>query len=179
MDLDLTKRKTFKKGMYVHIRITDDKESQGYIKSIDTMSDNEKGIKVTLTNGEKGKVIHVPTVNEIKKESFKFYNLFFYSKELFSIYNIKERKYLNLSIVNKKNGIAENTIFIFTNREEANKAIELFELDNKIYNLNKLKTSNNILNAFKTLQYDVVRINMNRKLTKELFIDYENRFKSF
>lgn len=179
MYYDLTNRKNFKPGMLVDVRFNGGEIDRGYIEKVDSIENNKKGILVTLTKGIKGRVVGVPSENEIKKENFRFYNLFFHSKEIYSIYDKKARKYLTLPIFNKTINENENTVLMFTDKEEVDKAYLFFNLDNSQYITNKIDTRKEFLKSFKMLEYSVIRINIKRKLTLELFCSYERKFKTF
>jgi len=100
LDIDVSNKNNICIGMLVEIVYEEDRATQkltrGYIKEIITKDNRAKKITVVLTTGERGIVKHIVTKDELKLENFKFYNRFFSEKNIYSIWNKKENKYLVL-----------------------------------------------------------------------------------
>lgn len=185
LDIDVTIKKNIIVGLMVDIIEDKNKSSQeitrGYVKRLISNSDCKKGIKVELTNGAIGHIQGIPSKNEIKKDKFKFYNIFFYQEYIYSIWDKKEKKFF---IMNRKNNLTnkiEKTLLLFSSKELLEKKIKgtIFE-NSKEYIIRSIKRKNkDIATFFKDYEFDTVSIDFERKLSKEQLIKLEKKFKSF
>lgn len=183
MDLDTTKKDNIVVGLLVDIVEDKNKNTQeltrGYVKRIISNKDCKKGIKVELTNGAIGNVKEVPKLNEVKKETFKFYNEFFYLDYLYVIWDRTKKEYYIMNRLNKLNYQVEKTLLIFSSEEEAKNTIKGTPLDSKDYMIRPIKRNKPIVKFFKDYNIDVFSINTKRKLSFEKMKELEEYFKSF
>lgn len=183
MDIDVSKRENIKVGMLVEIVKEEDKETQeltrGFIAEIISTKSNKKGVKVRLTTGEVGRVKKLITVDQLKTENFKFWNIFFYLPKIYSIWDSKERKYLVIDHLNKNTGKIEKTALLFDSKEEATKFLKSTKYgQDKNFVVNELNRRKRIHENFKTLTIDCFRVNLTKKLTYDKLIELEEKFLS-
>ncbi|NLZ35802.1 MAG: YwbE family protein [Clostridiales bacterium] len=184
LDVDVTIKDNICIGLVVDIVEDKNKSSQiitqGCVKRIISNKDCKKGIKVELTNGAIGHIKGIPSKNDIKKETFKFYNIFFYQEYIYSIWDKKNNKFLVLNRLNKLKNKVEKTILLFSSNEIANEKIKGTSLDNKNFSIRSIRRKNKTINNFfKNYEVDYYSIDTTRKLSKEKMEEYEKRFKSF
>ena len=183
LNIDVTLRENILVGLMVDIVEDKNKETQeitmGYVKRVVSNKDCKKGIKVELTNGAIGHVKGIPSKNDIKKETFKFYNIFFYQEKLYSIWDKKNKKFLVLNRKNKINNKFEKTILLFSSEEIAIEKIKGTSLANKNFLIRPIRRNKFIYEFFKNYDIDVYSINLERKLTKLKMKELEEHFKSF
>ena len=187
LDIDVTIKDNICVGLVVDIVEDKNRSTQiittGCVKKIISNKDCKRGIKVELTNGATGHIKGIPSKNDIKKEAFKFYNLFFYKEDIYSLWDKSQNKFLiinRLNRLNKLNKNIEKTLFLFSSLEEAEKSIKGTSLDNKNISIRKIRRKNkSICTFFKNYDINVYYINMNKKLTNIKLEELEKRFKSF
>ena len=183
MELDNTKKNHIVVGLLVDIVEDKNKATQeltrGYVKRIISNKDCKKGIKVELTNGAIGHVKDAPKLNEVKKETFKFYNEFFYLDYLYVIWDKVNKRYYIMNRVNKLNYEIEKTLLIFSSEEEAKKIIKGTPLDSKDYMIRPIRRNKPLVKFFKDYDIDVFSINTKRKLSFKKMKELEEYFKSF
>lgn len=182
MDIDVTVKKNFVKGMLVDIVEENDAQkgrlARGYIATIISKENNKKGIKVQLHNGKVGRVHYVPSKDDIKLENFKFYNKFFFCPKVYSIWNNAERKYLVFDHHNAPKGTIEKTAILFDSEQQAKAFAKGTKYAEKDFSIREINRKKPIVENFKTLQVDYFRINIERKLSFERMIEWENYFKN-
>jgi len=180
MEIDITNRNNIKIGMLVEIIAEEDRASQlisrGFIQEIITKDNRAKKISVRLTVGKKGIVQRILTKDEIKKENFKFYNLFFFEKYIYSIWNKKTNKYLVINYLNAGLEKNEKTAFLFTEEKSAKEFLSI--INNPDYMVKSINRKKPIVENFKTLEIEYFRINTERKLSYERLIEWEAYFKN-
>lgn len=181
MEIDITIKKQFRPGVLVEIETESDKGTgkltRGRILRVLSKENQKKGIKVELTTGETGRIKHVPTLDEIRLENFKFYNQFFFLPKIFSIWNKKERCYLLLDYPNAK-GMVEKTAFLYETKGDAEELLKLLKLPASDFMVKEINRRKPISQNFKSLDVDVYRLNRDRKLTYEKLNELEHYFKS-
>ncbi|PLS19127.1 hypothetical protein CVD28_01595 [Bacillus sp. M6-12] len=181
MDIDVTIKKNFMKGMMVDIIADEDaktgKITRGYIATILSKENNKKGIKVELTSGVSGKVQYVPSKDDVKLENFKFYNKFFFLPKIYSIWNQVERKYMVLQHTSPS-GKIEKTAFLFDSEQQAKDFVSGTKFESKDYSIREINRKKPIVDNFKTLEINYFRINKERKISFERMIEWENYFKN-
>lgn len=129
--------------------------------------------KVELTNGSVGKVIKIVSKDEVDLENFKFFNILFYSKEVYSIYNCDLQNYFT---INKKDSELQH-ILIFTDKEEAYTTINKSKEKFNNCKVNKLHPKKRISENFKKVnKIDYVIINNTKKVSFKKFKELENEF---
>lgn len=174
---DATKLKNIVIGLYVGI--IDDKERylegdaeirRGYVKKILSKSDNKKGIKVKLSNGRVGRVFEIYSKNQIRAESFKFYNTLFYLKNVYSLYHKKNKDFITLKSRNGK-GEIENIAFIFSSREKAENIMK--KINSKDIILKRLSKKDTLAHNFDSLKVDKFLIDNERKVSYHIFNNWE------
>lgn len=179
-NLDVTKIKHICKGLLVEI-ILDNKNNEeeikrGYVREILSKKDNPDGIRVVLTSGHIGNVQDVITQAQLKKENFKFYNLFFYDNNISSIWDKVERKYVVLDHKNPIKNKNEKIAFLFNDVEKGKDTLKV--LNNSNYILKRISRKKMIVENFKNLDIEYFSINKERKLSYEKMIEWETYFKS-
>lgn len=179
-DMEVTNKDNICIGMLVEIVAEEDKSTQkltrGYILKIITKDGRAKKITVILTSGKKGIVKRIITKEELKRENFKFYNIFFFDKKIYSIWNKKENKYLVVDHLNKTSGNIEKLAFLFNDNTIAQKVLS--QLNDKDYMLRCINRKKDIVENFKTLDIQFFSINQDRKLSYERLIEWESYFKN-
>lgn len=180
MDIDVSKRSNIKYGMLVEIVDEKDKETQeltrGFIQEIISKESNKKGIKVRLTTGEEGRIKKVITIDELKSENFKFWNIFFYLPKIYSIWDSKERKYIVIDHLNKSTGKIEKTALLFENASDANEFKKTTKYKDKNFRVNEINRKKRIYENFKTLTIDCFRVNLTKKINYDRFVELEEQF---
>lgn len=181
MDIDVTIKKNFQRGMLVDIVAESDratgKVTRGYIQTILSKANQKQGIKVELVGGVTGRVVYVPTKDDIKLENFKFYNKFFFLPKIYSIWNKESRKYLVLDYKNRMEKI-EQTALLFENKQEGVDFIRESGLSEKDYMVKEINRNKPINDNFKSLAIQFYRINRERKLSYERMVEWESYFKN-
>lgn len=167
LDIDISQRSHFQKGMLVDI-LENEKIIRGYIKKIISNENQEKGIKVSLTNGHSGRIYGVPSKAEIEKENFKFYNLFFNSCDIYTI--LKENNVFLLDYNGKK------CAYLYSSKDIALKSIKNTPLENKPYHIGKLSRNKKIIELLKKYEIDIYVIDMEKQLTNTQLNDYEIQY---
>lgn len=178
MDIDVTKLKNVVIGLYVGIiddterRLEDEAPiRRGYVKKILSKNDNEKGIKVQLTNGRKGRIEEIYSKNEIKKENFKFYNEFFYEKRIFTLWDRANSCYLSILRKNKVTDKNEITAFLFSNADIGREFLK--KLDDKNIVLKGLSKKVKIAENFKEFGVKKFIIDEKRKISYDKLLEWE------
>ncbi|AMN31274.1 DUF2196 domain-containing protein [Clostridium perfringens] len=179
MFLDERKIKNIVIGLYVGI--IDDKEKKlgdeapirrGYVKKILSKEDNEKGIKVELSNGRKGRVYEIYSKNDIRKETFKFYNEFFYEKRIYSLWDKTKNKYVLSIADNKITNAKELVAFLFSNDDKAKEFLK--KLNNKNICIKAVSRKIKVAENFKGMNISKFRINDERNIAYEKLVDIES-----
>lgn len=124
----MIRRKQLKEGMLVDI-LVNNKKVRGYIKQIIPPRQTNQEIEVELRSGAVGIINNLVTRNELKQESFKFYNLFFHERHLLTIWNKYTKDTYKIQSKNPKTKQCESTVFIFSNEELANKILRKLKDD--------------------------------------------------
>lgn len=167
-------------GLLVEIVSDEDRATQkltrGYIKEIVTKGNKSKSVTVILTSGKKGIIKHIVTKNELKRENFKFYNLFFSDSRIYSIWDRKSNKYLVIEHTNKTSCKMEKIAFLFNDEKIAQQVLN--SLKNRNYTLRTINRKKPIAENFKTLGVQYFSINKDRKLSCERLVEWENYFKN-
>ncbi|PBF99902.1 DUF2196 domain-containing protein [Clostridioides difficile] len=175
MYVDTSKLDNILKGLLVEIVAKEDKESQkltrGYVDTIISKKDKKGGIIVELTNGKKGAVKDIVNKNQLKKENFKFYNLFINESKIYSIWDKSNKKFLVVRHLNKISGNYENLAYLFDDLEMAKK--ELNKISDKNYVLKPISRKKFITDNFKESNVKAFSINKKRKITKEKLLELE------
>lgn len=178
MIIDVTKLKNIVIGLYVGI--IDDSERyledeapirRGYVKKILSKSDNDKGIKVLLTNGRKGRIEEIYSKYEIKKENFKFYNKFFHSKKIFTLWDKKNGKYVVIMRQNKITNKNEMVSFLFSDIEVGREYVK--KLNNKDIVIKGINSKIKVTDNFKDLGIKKFIIDNKKKTSCENLIKWE------
>lgn len=182
VEIDVTLKENIVIGLLVDIVEDRNKVSQeltrGYVRRVISNKDCKKGIKVELSNGAIGHVKGVPSRNDVKKDTFKFYNIFFYQEKIYSLWDKKANKFLVLNRSN--NGRLEKTILLFSKEEIASSKIKGTSLDNRNYVIRPIRRKNKlIVDFFKNYDIDVFSIDLTRKVTVIKMKELEKKFKSF
>lgn len=184
LDVDVTLRANIVVGLMVDIVEDKNKATQeltmGCVKRIISNKDCKKGIKVELTNGAVGHVKGIPSKNDIKKETFKFYNVFFYQEKIYAVWDKKKKQFLVLDRRNKMNNKIERTMLLFSSDEIARDKIKGTSLDDRNFLIRPIRRKSKYITAFfKNYDIDVYSIDLERKLTSLKMKELEEHFKSF
>lgn len=167
-------KKDLQKGTLVDIAIGEDTIIRGRIKQVKSKTTPKDGMyKVELNNGSIGKVLKIVSNNEVELENFKFFNILFYSKNVYSIYNYEKQNY---TTINKKDSNLEY-ILIFTNESEALKTLNKSKEKFANCKVNKLHPNKKISENFKKVnKVDYVIINNTKKVSFKKFKELEVEF---
>lgn len=180
--MDGTIRKNICKGLLVDIVKKEHQPTgeltRGYVVEILTKSpQHHRGIKVRLSNGAVGRVQEIPSKEDIRLENFKFYNIFFQAKKLYSIWNSESETYLVIDHMNTK-GVAEKTSFVFDTHEQASSFLKGTKYESKTYPVREINRKKFIADNFAKIGTEFVRINKERKLSLDKLREWENYFKN-
>lgn len=175
--IDITKRRNIVNGLYVIIQSDDGKEYKGYVKKVLSKGDSSKGIKVIISSTVtsslvEGIVIDVPSKNDIRKETFKFYNLFFSGKEYYSIIN-ENNEYILYDISN--NIGKKKAILLFTNISTAKNFLSNNK-QFKSFNLKRVSKKNTLQYNFEKLTFDYYLLDNCKLVNKHKFNELEKYF---
>lgn len=167
-------KKDLKKGTLVEIIIGDDTVKRGRIHEvISKTTPKDKMYRVELTNGSKGKVIKIISKDEVELENFKFFNILFYSKNVYSLYDCDNQNYITIS---KKDSNLTN-LLIFTDIEQARKTINKSQDKFGRCKVNKLHPKKRISENFKKInRIDYVIIDNAKKVSFSKFKELEEQF---
>lgn len=184
VDIDVRLKENIIVGLLVDIVEDKNKSTQeitrGRVKRIISNTDCNRGIKVELTNGAIGHCKGVPNKNEIKKDNFKFYNIFFYQEYIYGLWDKKNNKFLVVNRVNKINDCLEKSLFLFSSKEIAEEKIKNTSLENNNYSIRSIRRKNKtITKFFKDYDIDYFIIDTNKKIERIRFEELESQFKSF
>lgn len=168
LDIDITKRQNFQKGMLVEIECNGEAK-RGYISKILSKEDG-KPIKVELQEGFVGRVFQIPSKDDIEKENFKFFNLFFNSCDIYTI--MKDNSLLLGKCGNLK------CAYLFSSKEEAKKATKGTPMAEKPYAIGRLTRKKNITELLKKYAVDIFVIDMKHQLRNEELNDKEIQFRA-
>lgn len=169
LDIDISQRNNFQKGMLVDI-LENEQIIRGYINKIISNDNQTKGIKVSLTNGHIGRVYGIPSKFEIEKENFKFYNLFFNTCDIYTI--LKDKNVFLLDCNGKK------CAYLYSSKDIALKSVKNTPLEKNPYKIGKLNRNKNIIELLKKYEIDIFVIDMEKQLTNTQLNDYEIKFRS-
>lgn len=174
--IDITKIKNIDIGLYVEIVDDNKRKHKGYVKKIISKGNDKNGIRVaitsTLTNSiTEGTIISTPSKSEVQKETFKYYNIFFNSKEFFSIIDENGNYYI-LKLGSKSN--TKLAVTIFTNSKEAKKFIESLK-DNSL-KLKRISSKKLLITNFSKIQYDCFILEGKKVVNKIKFEELEKYF---
>ena len=157
-------------GLLVEIEINGTLK-RGYIKEILYKNKKEREITVKLVDNSVGIIQNIITKAQLKKENFKFYNLFIHEDKIFSIYNKKTKEYF-IYTDNK----STNFIFLFNNSNIGKEVIK--KLNNSDLVLKAISKKGLISDNFKKYNYTVFNINNERLILKsklnELQVYFQN-----
>lgn len=175
--IDVTKRKNIVIGLYVKIELDDGSRHNGYVKKIISKGNSSKGIRViissTLTNSlVEGIVIEVPSKNDVQKETFKFYNLFFSNNEYYSIID-SNNEYL---LYNSSNKLGNKTmVLLFT---DASIAKDFLSKNKKFenYKIKRISKKNTLQYNFEKLSFDYYLLDNCKLVNKYKFNELEKYF---
>ena len=172
LDIDISKRNNFKKGMLVDI-IENENIIRVYIEKIlsnENSNNSEKGIKVQLSNKHSGRIYGVPSKVEIEKDNFKFYYLFFNTCDIYTI--LEDKNVFVLDFQGKK------CAYLYSNKDIALKSIKITPFEKRPYRIGKLNRNKNIVELLKKYNIDIFVIDMEKQLTSEQLNVFEVQFRS-
>lgn len=174
--IDITKVKNLKKGLYVEIEMDNGKRARGYIKEILTKNNNPNGIRVmvfsSLTNSPlEGIVVHVPSKNDVHKENFKYYNLFFSNKEFYSIVDCEGDFHI---VKLNKNTSSKQAVLIFSKPDKAKEFLKTLKDDS--LSLKRISTRNMIQSNFSKVHHDCYLIDGIKLVQRIKFEELEKYF---
>ncbi|WP_214688204.1 MULTISPECIES: DUF2196 domain-containing protein [unclassified Exiguobacterium] len=180
MSTDVTMKNNFRPGMMVDIETDSDKKkgtvTRGIIAKVLSKGNQPSGVKVQLTTGEVGRVYEIPSRDEVRREHFRFYNTFFFLKKIYSVWVKKEKRYYTLNYPSAHGD--ENTAFLFVEKEEGEQFMKMMNLHPTEYMVKEISRRKPIHENFKTLEVDVFRIDLDRKVSVEKLIELESYFKN-
>lgn len=110
--IDLTKRSNVRTGLMVEIA-SGEQLHKGIVVEILSKGGNSDGIKVKLSTGEVGNVKRLVSKQEVRLESFKFWNLFLNANRIFSIYDNEVGHFLEIDRISKITGKREVVSLLF------------------------------------------------------------------
>ena len=173
------KKDELRVGLLVEVLVGDNEIVRGKIKNIKSKTvPKDKMIKVELRDGTIGKVIKIVTNSDVELENFKFFNILFFEKEIYSIFNTSDRKYqLIKKEVTSDTGL--RYLFIFSNKQDAENTCK--KINDKLNNckVTKLNMSKKISENFKYVNnIDYIIINNAKKVSFEKFKQLENEFRN-
>lgn len=177
--LDVTIKKEIKKGLLVDIK--EDGGSQfcrGYVEEILSKADSIKGIRVKLTNGKSGRIVSIPKKEEIRKDNFKFYNLFFYTPPHFAIWDTQNNQFVVIDHINKQSKSVEKTFLIFSKKEIAMQFLKGTKYSQTPYTIREMHRRKRISEQISRFSIDFIRIDGDRKVLYDTFIQWETMFLS-
>lgn len=173
---EFPKRSQLKIGMLVEIH-NNGKFHKGYIQKILSGQHTDKGVKVELHSGETGRVQRVITKEEVKKETFIFYNRILFSKSLFSIYDNENRRYFTLK-QSKNNGSSKHA-FLFESKEDAEACLQkMNRLGHSKLSVRAIPKNKEVYQTFKIAEADVLIINHSRNVSVNVLEKLERKLKS-
>lgn len=178
-----TKRNNIKKGTWVDIVLKEDqgtnKLTRGRVSRILTnKSVHPRGIKVMLMDEQVGRVQHLLTKEEIQEENQRFYESFFSLSSIYTLFNVQSQTFLVFQHTNLKTEKNERTALLFDNK----KAFEDF-LVGTIYEkgdfiIKEIPKDESIVNKFIPLFVEYFRINSDRKISLDKFMELERRYRT-
>lgn len=180
--MNTTNRKEIQVGMLVDIVSQKDKGTdrltRGYIIKILSQANNKKGVKVELQSGDVGHVDHVVTKEELKMENFKFYNRFFFEKELYTVWDKKKKCFLAHPHYNQQRGSTELTALLFDSKEDAKQLLKGTPYDTPDYVIRPFGRKKHIVDLFEKQKIAYFRINGERKISFEKMKEWESYFRN-
>lgn len=163
--LDLTKRKNIKEGLWVEIE-TEQGFFQGVVVKILSKQGNSSGVKVKLSTGQVGHVKKLLSLNELKKESFKFWNTLLNQKYITALYDTKEKRLVEESRFSRLTQKQDVIGFLFSDVATAKKFIEeSTTYQGGRYNIKTLKRNKLIAEQFSMATCFIA--DNKRKISKE------------
>lgn len=180
--MDITNRKDIQIGMLVEIISNEGKRknavTRGYVVKILSQANNKKGVKVQLNTGEVGHVDHIVTKEELRLENFKFYNRFFFEKQLFTLWSKETRNFVVFEHYNKAKNRIEKTALLFDSEKEAKQFIKGTSFDTPDHLIRPIHRRKPIIELFSKTDVEFFRINGTRKISKEKLNEWEYYFKN-
>ena len=177
MLIDVEKIENIKVGLLVDILVDEYKKTEhkerGYIKKIISKKDREGGIFVELTNGSKGAILDIISKDQLKKENFKYYNMFLHDKRIVGIWDKNNKEFI--SCVRKLDKGDLYFTYLFNDLEKAQKTLKLF--DNKIYQLKTISRKTTIKDNFSNIYIKAYYINNEKLISVKSLEKYEELFK--
>lgn len=157
------------------IKVSDDLV-RGYIAKV-LYDPNECEVRVRLKTGTEGVVHNIVTKAQLEKETFKFYNLFFHSKHLLTIWD-KHAKQSYISPIRLNSaGDAERTAFVFSDEDLAKAFLQ--ELGRPELALRRISRRKTVLENFSKESVDAFRLNEQRKVSNVKMKRLEEHFSRF
>ena len=161
----MIRRKHLKVGMLVEIE-TNNQIIRGYIKQVIPPKQPNQPIEVELKSGVIGIIDRIVTTEDVKQESFKFFNLFFHSKHLLTIHHKFTKDIYSVN----------QTGYIFS---EESIAIEVLrELNNDNLAIRRISRQKPLLENFKNTNINKFRLNEERIVTTQKLKSLEIYFES-
>lgn len=170
------RRKNLRPGMMVEVNLNNE-IVRGIIKEVIPPHLSNNDLEVELTTGSKGPLVRIVTKNEIEQETFKFYNLFFHSRHLLTIWNKYTKKTLLLRTSNKRTAQVEYAAMLFSSEEIAKKFLE--ELDDKDHAIRRISRQIPITENFKNEMVTHYRLDESRRLNEQRLNQLEEQFARF
>lgn len=159
-------------GMLVEILIegTTEEYVRGYIVEFLTKENTKRGIKVRINRGNAiGRVERIVPVEEVRKENFIYYNKLFQEKYLFAIWSVKEKKIFTWD------STGENSAFLFITRAKGEEMVKKWKNKGVSVVLKRISNTQTLEKSLK--EVDILVINQERKVRKNLFLEWESRLK--
>lgn len=175
--IDISKRKNIVIGLYVKIQLDNGDEHKGYVKEIISKGNSSKGIRVLISSAitnslVEGIVVDAPSRNEIQKETFKFYNLFFSKNEYYSIVDNNNNYILYKTSSKLKN---KSVVLLFTDVFIAKDFLSKNE-EFKKYSLKRISKKNTLQYNFEKLTFDYYLLDNCKLVNKYKFNELEKYF---
>ena len=177
--IDFTKINNIVENMYVEIETENGSLEKGYVKDILSKKNDKNGVKVSIYNNGNsnifiGNIVNIPTKSSIHKENFKYYNLLFSNKEIYTLIFNDTQNIYTLKIIS--NGKEFKAILIFTDVEMLNTFSEKNKLKDKGVISKRFTRKMPVEEYFKKIEHDFIIINGSKMISKSKFYNIEQYF---
>lgn len=163
--------------MYVDIQVNNN-TIRGIIKNVlPPKHSNNEIIDVELMTGTIGSLIRIVPKSELKEESFRFYNLFFHSRFIFTIWDKYTKETFTIQSISQRTKEVERIAFLFSDESLAHEILS--ELNQENLAVRRISRQKPIVENFTDENISSFRLNEEQKVMSNRLSALENYYNQF
>lgn len=174
--MDDIKRADVRVGLEVDILTEDNRTVRGFINHIYPGKKKQVDIDVALYSGEMGVVSHIVTQEEKARDTFRFYNLFFYSRYMVTIMHKQNQDVFLDRIQYSGRDDYERVAYLFSDEKKA--LTFLLKRGNDDLAIKRVSRKKPLVENFKKQPIDYFYLDDERKVTPSRLDENERTFQS-